>query len=125
MRTHSQRFAIHFWHSIPIGFLWGHTCRFALDGYVEDRRRDDFPWAIKNTSAIDNSVLSEAQLNVLRHCHDMVALHADDGFQAKKEFETPKHTANFARTLGLIRRLPLRMSDKDVTATPARRASAA
>jgi hypothetical protein len=125
MHTHSHRFAIHFWLSIPIGFLWGQTCRFALDGYVEVRRRDDFPRAIKNILAIENSVLSEAHVHVIQYCHDMVALHADDGFQAKNEFETPKHSANFARILGLIRRLPFKMSDKDVTATPALRASAA
>jgi hypothetical protein len=44
---------------------------------------------------------------------------------AKKEAETPKHSANFARTFGLIRRLSLRMSERDVTATPARRANSA
>ena len=44
---------------------------------------------------------------------------------AKKEAETPKHSANFARSLGLIRRLLLRISDSQVTATPARRARSA
>ena len=37
----------------------------------------------------------------------------------KNDSETPKHSANFARTPGLIRHLPWRMSERDVTATPA------
>src|SRR5262249_45734180 len=49
----------------------------------------------------------------------------DRGDQAKYEGATPKHSASRTRILGLICRLPLRMSERDVTGTAVRRASSA
>jgi hypothetical protein len=75
-----DRFGLYWSEAMPIAFLRGHKCRFALGGYVEDCRKSDFHQAINNALAIDDSVLARAQPHVLRYRREMIALQVRHGW---------------------------------------------
>ncbi len=101
-----DRFELYVSEPMPIPFLGGHKCRFALEGYIEDRRKEDFHRAIKNALAADNSVLSRAQPHVLDYCREMLAMYADGDAPAVR-IEEPADIwkqVQFGDTIYVIRR---------------------
>ncbi len=61
------------WHysdPIPITVLGGKACRLVIDGYDEDRRKDEFHAAIANFLSIDAAALKDAEQHVFRYYED-------------------------------------------------------
>lgn len=85
------------YYSAPIDIpILGQKCRFVLEGYNEDVRKEDFHTAIHNLLAADHSVLQAAEAHIYNYYKDCNAYQGPDDDQFV-EIASPREIWKYIR----------------------------
>jgi hypothetical protein len=63
---------------LPVRVLGGTSCAIVVEGYADDRRKDDFHEAIRAFLALDSSVLTAASPAIFAYYRDFMSAVAGD-----------------------------------------------